>query len=368
MTRDKVHLVIVLIGRKPKQFLQESLNEMTELAESAGGIVVGSTLVSLPRPSPSHFIREGKMLQIREQAGAEAANVLIFNVDLTPGQARNIEAFCGVRTVDRTGLILDIFARRALSREGKLQVELAQLEYLMPRLVGHGVILSRLGGGIGTRGPGEQKLEVDRRKIRDRIHHVKKDLVKLRKHRELLRQGRKQKQLLTVAIVGYTNAGKSTLLNALTGAGTYVEDKLFATLDPKTRVQSLNGRRDILYTDTVGFLRDLPHGLVDAFHATLEEVTEADLLIHVLDTSQPQAEAQNRVVEEVLKEIKADQTPLILALNKADLLGPQQQGRVQQQFPEGVLISSKERQGLQGLMAKVEHALEKNKTGYFTGH
>ncbi len=358
MPRDKAYLLIAQTKGKPRGYLEEDLEEIRELTESAGGVVVGVSTVILPHPSPSHFVREGKLTEIRDQAKAAGANVLIFNVDLTPAQSGNIESFCGIRPVDRTGLILDIFARRALSREGKMQVELAQLHYLLPRLVGQGVIMSRLGGGIGTRGPGEQKLEVDRRKIRQRIQHVKKDLEKLGRHRELIRSGRRQKRFLSAALVGYTNAGKSMLLNALTGANTYVEDRLFATLDPKTRLQSVNGRRDLLFTDTVGFLRDLPHALVEAFHATLEEVSDADLLVHVLDMAHPKAEEHKRVVEQVLKEIKADKKPVILALNKADLLDPSTRERSRDVYPEGILISAKEKLGFQGLLAKIEETIE----------
>src|SRR3989338_3030609 len=233
MARDRALLVVVRRSGDKKEFLRESFEELKELTRSAEGEVAGAVEVHLERPDPGRYIRGGKLQEIREGVLRGKANVLIFNVDLSPVQARNIEEEIGTRTVDRTGLILDIFARRAESREGKLQVEVAQLNYLLPRLVGQGVILSRLGGGIGTRGPGEQKLEVDRRKIRQRIQHVKKDIEKLRVHRTLLRAGRHQKGLTQVAIVGYTNAGKSTLLNALTGAQTHIADKLFATLDLK---------------------------------------------------------------------------------------------------------------------------------------
>ncbi|MBI3314300.1 MAG: GTPase HflX [Candidatus Omnitrophica bacterium] len=354
MPRDKAYLVICHMFGKSRVSLDESLEEIRELTESAGGGVAGFTTANIPHPSPSHFLREGKLAEVRQKSLEAKANLLIFNVDLTPVQARNIETDCGIRAVDRTGLILDIFARRANSKAGKLQVELAQLQYLLPRLVGQGVIMSRLGGGIGTRGPGEQKLEVDRRKIRERIQHVKKDIEKLQKHRELLRAGRRRKKLIQVAIAGYTNVGKSTLLNALTGAGTYVEDKLFATLDPKTRKQSVNGRDDILFTDTVGFLRDLPHSLVKAFHATLEEVSEADCIIHVLDVSSPHAEEQKRAVEKVFEEIQADQKPILLVLNKADLLTPEERQRAQGLFPDGILISAQKSTGLDALFHKLE--------------
>jgi len=351
--RDKVCLVIIKTGARDLPDLRDVLGEMTELTESAQGIVVASLTASVPHPSPSHFIRGGKIQELREEIARTGANVLIFSVDLTPVQARNLETECGARIVDRTGLILDIFARRAVSSDGKLQVELAQMQYLLPRLVGQGVIMSRLGGGIGTRGPGEQKLEVDRRKIRKRIGYIQEQLEKLRTHRAQLRQGRRQKGLLQVAIVGYTNAGKSTLLNALTGADAYVEDKLFATLDPKTRIYEDGSGPPILFTDTVGFIRDLPHGLVKAFHATLEEVLEADLILTVIDAAGEHAAQHKRVVEDVLKELGAEAKRKLLALNKIDLLGPAEQARIQDVFPEAVLISATQKQGIQELIARI---------------
>ncbi len=327
---------------------------MSELVSSAAIKIVGSLQSNLPHPSPSHLVREGKLQELAAKARAAGANVLYFNMNLTPVQARNIEKDLKLKTVDRTGLILDIFAKRAQSSEGKLQVELARLNYLLPRIGGLGTVLSRLGGGIGTRGPGEPELEWDRRKIRRRIDSIKDQLEKVKKHRRLLRGQRKRQQFLSIAIVGYTNAGKSTLLNALTGAKTFVADKLFATLDPKTRIQTVNGRRDILLIDTVGFLRDLPHSLVEAFHATLEEVASADLLIHVLDISSPHAAAYKLSVEKVLKEIHAGEKPVILALNKADLLNEEERRRVQEAWPEGVLISAKDGHGLHSLLVMIE--------------
>ncbi|MDD5218147.1 MAG: GTPase HflX [Candidatus Omnitrophica bacterium] len=353
MPRDKAYLVIVKIGKEDAGYFDERLAEMKELTESAGGTVVGHSFVNLPHPSPSHFIREGKLNEVREASGQWNATLLIFNVDLSPGQARNIEEFVGIRAVDRTGLILDIFARRARSGEGKLQVELAQLNYLLPRLVGKGVIMSRLGGGIGTRGPGEQKLEVDRRKIRERIVRLRRDLEKLKKHRDLIREGRRQKHFIQVAIVGYTNAGKTTLLNALTGAEGYVEDKLFATLDPKTRVQKVRGGENVLFTDTVGFIRELPHDLVDAFHATLEEAVMADILIYVLDGMDPKVMEHKRVVDEVLKELKVHDKPVLYAINKIDLLTDDEKRRVQDMFPDGILISARDKTGIDMLLQKL---------------
>ncbi len=359
MPRDRAYLVVIQRPSQHRSF-EDQYEEIRELTESAGGAVVGSSKVNLTHPSASHFIRHGKLEEVRDQAGRAGANVLIFNSDLTPVQSRNIESGTGIRAVDRTGLILDIFARRAQSREGKMQVELAQLKYLLPRLVGRGVIMSRLGGGIGTRGPGEQKLEVDRRKIRERIQRIKGELKKLEKHRQLLREGRKSKKFMQVALVGYTNAGKTTLLNALTGAGSRTEDKMFATLDPKTRILNLNSRNNIVFTDTVGFLRDLPHDLVEAFHATLEEVVMADLILHVLDISARNAGELKRVVEEVLEEIGAREKLILLALNKSDLILPADRDFVLREYPEGALISAKQKLGLNELLLSIERSLNKS--------
>ena len=358
MPRDKVCLVIIKTGARDLPDLREVLEEMTELTDSAQGIVVASLTASVPHPSPSHFIRGGKIEELREEIARTGANVLIFSVDLTPVQARNLETECGARIVDRTGLILDIFARRAVSSDGKLQVELAQMQYLLPRLVGQGVIMSRLGGGIGTRGPGEQKLEVDRRKIRKRIEYIQEQLEKLRTHRTLMRQGRRQKGLRQVAIVGYTNAGKSTLLNTLTGADAYVENRLFATLDPKTRIYEDGAGPSILFTDTVGFIRNLPHGLVKAFHATLEEVLDADLILIVVDAASEHAAQHKRVVDEVLKELGAEAKRRLLALNKTDLLEDVEKVRIQDIFPEAVLISAMQKQGLKELIEAVRKSLK----------
>jgi GTPase len=353
MPRDQAFLVTVLKKGNPKARFEAELEELSELTRSAGGVVVGHVTAAMERPTPNFFISGGKVSEIKSQANRAGANLLIFNVNLSPVQGRNVERETELRAVDRTGLIIDIFARRAESRAGRLQVELAQLAYLLPRLVGHGVIMSRTGGGIGTRGPGEQKLEVDRRKIRDRIGRVKNELEKLKAHQSRIRNRRKEKEFPIVSLVGYTNAGKSMLLNALTGAHVFVEDKLFATLDPTTRVLRIPGKRGVLLTDTVGFLNELPHSLIDAFRATLDEVTEADLLVHVLDAASPFRDEQFDSVRRVLKELEAHEKPIVLALNKADLLDENERRQISARFPDAILISAKQKINLESLIQKV---------------
>lgn len=357
MVREKAVLAVIRQPKKDTVSRPELETELSELTLSAGGVIADIVRGSVDTPVSSTFVGKGKLAEIREKVLEKGAHVIIFNLDLTPAQAHNIESECGARVVDRTGLILDIFARRAQSREGRLQVELAQLNYLLPRLVGMGVVMSRLGGGIGTRGPGEQKLEVDRRKIRLRILKVKEELAKQHRHRALLRSGRRRKNLMQAAIVGYTNAGKSTLLEALTGSRTYIADQLFATLDSKTRILSLTGRKDVLFTDTVGFIRDLPHGLVEAFHATLEEVTEADFIIHVLDISHPKALSQKKIVEEVLEDLKAREKPTLLVFNKADLVSDETLQAFHQQFSQAITISAKQKLGLRNFLAALDELM-----------
>lgn len=358
MFRDRAFLVIARRKNYEKRTVEEYLDELSELTRSAGGAITGHVVATVERPTPNFFISQGKVIEIKHKAQQANANILIFNIDLSPIQSRNIESETGLRVVDRTGLIIDIFARRAQSRAGRLQVELAQLNYLLPRLVGQGVIMSRTGGGIGTRGPGEQKLEVDRRKIRNRISQVKKELAKVKVHQDLLRKRRQKKEFSLIAIVGYTNAGKSTLMNALTGAETLVEDKLFATLDPTTRILSGSGKKDLLITDTVGFLIDLPHSLIEAFQATLDEVREADLLVHVIDIANPMHEQQHHSVGKVLEELKAHEKPTILALNKIDLLDEKQVQQVTRRYPEGIPISAKSKINLTPLINKVHEFIE----------
>ena len=299
---------------------EDSLAELAELARTAGATVVGTFIQKKAKPDTALFLGRGKVEEIAMFIQNERATLVIFDDELTPSQQRNLEMAHGVKILDRTALILDIFAQRARTAAGKLQVELAQMKYSLPRILGQGLVLSRLGGGIGTRGPGETKLEVDRRRIRRRIHDIEGEIERLKKERLLHRERRRAARIPVAALVGYTNAGKSTLLNALTGAEVFAEDKLFATLDPTTRSLRLADGREILVTDTVGFIQKLPHTLVQAFHATLEEVVEADLLLHVVDVSNEAAEFQIEAVTEVLKELGAAEKPMLYVLNKLDRL------------------------------------------------
>ena len=299
---------------------EDSLAELAELARTAGATVVGTFIQKKAKPDTAFFLGRGKVEEMAMFIQNERATLVIFDEELTPSQQRNLEMALGVKILDRTALILDIFAQRARTAAGKLQVELAQMKYSLPRILGQGLVLSRLGGGIGTRGPGETKLEVDRRRIRRRIHDIEGEIERLKKERLLHRERRRAARIPVAALVGYTNAGKSTLLNALTGADVFAEDKLFATLDPTTRSLRLADGREILVTDTVGFIQKLPHTLVQAFHATLEEVVEAGLLLHVVDVSNEAAEFQIEAVTEVLKELGVAEKPMLYVLNKLDRL------------------------------------------------
>lgn len=297
---------------------EETMEELAQLAKTAGAETVGMLVQNRPSPENATYLGEGKLEELANACETLHATLVIFDSELSPIQLKNLEKALHLRVIDRSMLILDIFARHALSREGKIQVELAQLKYMLPRLVGIGTQLSRLGAGIGTRGPGETRLETDRRHIRRRIHHLQEELAEVRRHRELLRAGRDRDTSVTVALAGYTNAGKSTLLNALTGAEVYAENKLFATLDPTVRGFSLEDGRNILLIDTVGFIRKLPHHLIEAFKSTLEEISLANVILHVADGSNPEYMEHIQVVSSILSDLGAADKPVILAFNKLD--------------------------------------------------
>ncbi len=300
--------------------LHDSLDELRELANSAGAEVVDTVTQKLQKPTAPYYIGRGKAESIKESCQNRQVTSVIFDDELSPAQGRNLENLFARKVLDRTQLILDIFAQRARSREGRLQIELAQLQYLLPRLTRMWHHLSRQTGGIGTRGPGETQLEVDRRRVQERIARLERELESVRKTRAIQRQGRKRHQWPVAAVVGYTNAGKSTLLNLLTGADVVAEDKLFATLDPTTRSFVLPNKQRVLLTDTVGFLRKLPHTLIESFKATLEEVSEADLLIHIVDLSHPRVDEQMEAVDRVIKELDAYGKQTLIVFNKIDNL------------------------------------------------
>ena len=340
--------------------IEDSLTELKGLAETAGAQVAGKVIQRKAKPDNAFFLGRGKVDEIGMLAQNVEADLLIVDDEISPSQQRNLEMSTGLRVVDRTALILDIFAQRARSAAGKLQVELAQLRYNLPRLGGQGLVLSRQGGGIGTRGPGETKLEMDRRRIHGRIHDLEERIAKLKNQRQLHRAQRKNSRIPTAALVGYTNAGKSTLLNALAaGDEVLAEDKLFATLDPTTRLVELDEKQELLLTDTVGFIQKLPHTLVSAFQATLEETVEADLLLHVVDASDANYELQIKAVMEVLREIGAQDKPSMFVFNKADKLpGAERDNEYvaarMLQGRDGVVISAKDEQGLKILREKIK--------------
>ncbi len=337
---------------------EKSLDELAALAESAGAVVVGRSFQKRPKPDTATFVGSGKAAQLQLDAQALEADLVIFDDELTGAQTRNLEEMIGVKVIDRTTLILDIFAQRAKSGEGKLQVQLAQLKYRSGRLIGQGLILSRLGGGIGTRGPGESKLEMDRRRIREQMTALRRDLDALQRQRQLRRKSREKNQMPIVALVGYTNTGKSTLLNYVTDAGVYAENKLFATLDAVSRNVTLPGGGECLLVDTVGFVSKLPHDLVEAFKSTLEEAALADLLLIVNDGSSPDMLAQHKVVEQVLSEIGADTQPRIDVINKCDVCGAEEEAGVPP-LPGAIRISAKTSENVQGLLQAVAAQLRR---------
>lgn len=338
--------------------VDDSLEELKQLADTAGATVIKKFIQKRSKPDPAFFIGRGKVQELALYAQQENIDLCIFDDELSPAQQRNIESVMGIRILDRTALILDIFAQRARTNEGKLQVELAQLQYTLPRIMGKGLMLSRLGGGIGTRGPGETKLEVDRRRIRDRIAFIKDQIEKVKAVRSLHRSKRKKNNVFEVSLVGYTNAGKSTLLNTLTNSDIYAKNQLFATLDPTTRQLTLPNKQEIIITDTVGFIQRLPHQLIAAFRSTLEVVTEADLLVHVIDVSHELYKEQAAAVHEVLKEIGAETKPVITVYNKIDKLPPDSKLADRLALEEdAVCISAAKKLNLETLQQMIESHL-----------
>ena len=338
---------------------ERTMDELRALAETAGAEAVAMTLQRRAAPDARTFIGEGKAEEVKQLAEMNDASLILFDNELSPSQMSNLEELTGRTVLDRSALILDIFAQRARTGEGKLQVELAQYQYILPRLAGMGKAMSRLGGGIGTRGPGESKLESDRRHIRSRIDKLRRDLEQVRQVRSVQRRQRKKAELPLVAIVGYTNAGKSTLLNTLTGAGIEANDRLFDTLDPTTRKKRISDTQEILLSDTVGFIRKLPHHLVSAFKATLEELAYADLLLHVVDVSDENWQIHAQTVDKVVAQLGAQDIPRVMVYNKADKCDPDVIPFIRPD--EGVKISAKSGEGIDDLLTAIEKALGKGK-------
>lgn len=333
---------------------EASLEELFELVKSAGANPIMSVTQNLQKPETATFVGTGKLQEIAEICEQQEIDLLVFDSELSPTQIKNIEAATDVRVIDRTTLILDIFAQRARSKEGKLQVELAQLKYMLPRLTGKGIAMSRLGGGIGTRGPGETKLETDRRHIRRRMETLKDELAEVEKHRNMLRKRREKDGIITCAIVGYTNAGKSTLMNYLTDAGVLAQDKLFATLDPTSRALKLPSGVTVMMIDTVGLVRRLPHHLVEAFRSTLEEAAQSDIILNVCDASSDEARTHMKVTTDLLESLGCGDTPIISVLNKCDLID---NSTLAQDFRACIKISAKNGTGIDNLLSAIDENL-----------
>ncbi len=356
--RERVVLVGIYSTSNHKKQAEEYLSELQMLTDTAGGITVGKILQQKKRPEVTTYIGKGKLREVRSMVAGEDAQAVIFDDDLSPTQARNIEKMTKTKVLDRSGLILDIFASRAKTAAAKTQVELAQLQYLLPRLTRYWTHLSRQKGGIGTKGPGETQIETDRRLIGRRIAVLKEKLGKLDQQRKVQRQRREQ--TLRVALVGYTNAGKTSLINALTRSSLFAEDRLFATLD--ATVRRLNtGQEHVLLSDTVGFIRKLPHHLVESFKSTLDEIRESDLLLHVVDISSPVKKDYIRTVNQTLRELGADQKPVIMVFNKVDRLpSPEMLAEIRRDYPEAVMVSALRGIGLDGISARIEELQERN--------
>ncbi len=346
--------ILVSVGTAARKDLERSLAELAHLARTAGLDIAGSMIQRVTKVNPRYILGKGKLSELEVMALQHGASVIIFDQELTPTQLRNLASITDRKILDRTQLILDIFAQHATSKAGKLQVEMAQLKYTLPRLIKQDRALSRLTGGIGGRGPGETKLELDRRKIRDRIKKIKDDLDSLRKHRQNTRSRRQQGDVPVISLVGYTNAGKSTLLNTLTHSAILAEDKLFATLDPTSRRLRFPEDKEIILTDTVGFIKDLPQELREAFMATLEELSQAQLLLHVADASHPEVEEQVEAVGKILSALELDEKTVVLALNKWDRLDQEQREVVMNIFPQGIPISALNRSTLNPLVNVLE--------------
>ena len=362
MIEEKEKVVIVGVETEKNQsYFAESMKELIQLTKTAAGEVVFSLTQKRPQVDRQTLIGKGKLEELIQQATAYEADLIIFNHELTPRQSQIISDAVGLPVIDRVQLILDIFAMRARSREGKLQVELAQLEYLLPRLMGQGKTLSRLGGGIGTRGPGETKLETDRRHIRNKIYAVKRELKEVEAHRERNRQQRKNNEIFQIGLIGYTNAGKSTILNLLTQADTYSKDQLFATLDPLTKKWHFPEGFEVTMTDTVGFIQDLPTQLIDAFHSTLEESQNMDLLLHVVDASAPERILQEQTVLKLMDELEMKDVPILTVYNKADQVN---RGAFTPTLFPNRLISAKSESGKQELTRAIKREIMELLTPY----